>query len=231
MVQAHGPPLPEVLWVAPGLNRILPAHVASNSYHVGRKICYSRGPTSPGHLAGNGSLKGGGGPGDLGQSLLTEGQARCPGLGTPEGHWPHTPAAGQQTLAVGVAACGQSRVGNPLPKGLRGPLPAQEQPVRQTGTQDGRSWLSAWSWPGSPREAAPCPSAVLGAPVPPSPSRWPLRGNKSARPPARQQHRRHGLKSLPRAQGSSAQLMMGAGSPPVGGAGRAPPTQGGYAQK
>lgn len=148
LVQAHGPPLPEVLWVAPGLNRILPAHVASNSYHVGRKICYSRGPTSPGHLAGNGSLKGGGGPGDLGQSLLTEGQARCPGLGTPEGHWPHTPAAGQQTLAVGVAACGQSRVGNPLPKGLRGPLPAQEQPVRQTGTQDGRSWLHCLPGPG-----------------------------------------------------------------------------------
>lgn len=95
-------------WVAPGLNRILPAHLASHSHHVGRKICYSRGPTSPGHLVGNGSLKGGGGPGDLGQSLLTEGQARCPGLGTLEGHWPHTPSAGQQTLAVGVAACGQS---------------------------------------------------------------------------------------------------------------------------
>lgn len=221
-------------WVAPGLNHILPATLASHFHHVGRKIFYSRGPTSPGHLEGNSSLKGGGGPGDLGQSLLTEGQARCPGLGTPEGHWPHAPAAGQRTLAVGLAACGQSRVGNPLPKDLRGPLLAQERPVGQMGTQDGRSWLHCLPVPGlglPVQRSCPLPSAVLGAPVPPSPPRWPLRGNELARPPARQQHRRHGLKSLLRAQGSLEQLMMGARIPPVRGVGTAPPTQGEYPQK
>ena len=68
------------------------------------------------------------------------------------------------------------------------------------------------AWVSQAREAAPCPPAVLEAPIPLSPPRWPLRGTESARPPARQEHRRVGLKSPLRAQGSSAQLMMGAGS-------------------
>lgn len=102
------------------------------------------------------------------------------------------PAAGQQTLAVGLAACGQSQVGNPLPKDLRGPLLAQKQP---TGTNGHPGWkelasLPACSWPGSPspREAAPCPLQCLEHLYHLHPE-VATGGNELARPPARQQHR------------------------------------------
>ena len=120
---AHSCPKP---CAAPGLGSVLPARLASRSHHVGKRGCYSGGPATPGHPAVDGSLKGGCGPGDLGQSLPIEGQAGRPGLGTPEGHWPHSPATGQQTPGGwGRWAWVQSRGDSPLPEGgSRGPLPS-----------------------------------------------------------------------------------------------------------